>query len=174
MRLQPFGRSANFDPPDGQRRPLTNVAFVAGVIRAGGLDTAKNRYDNEEERFCMPQQQMFFEQQSGDSRIEVLKTYDISYAREAFEQMDETAHSMLWTSLGIDQAYDSEDVPLGKHPERDDFLWEELLDVAREDGNLLSFFVVNQIKGMNSESLYVSPDWPSAKAFAKKRFGEPL
>jgi hypothetical protein len=52
---------------------------------------------------------------------------------------------------------------------RADFLWEELLEAAREDGNLLSFFVVNEAKGNVSESIYVSPDWPSAEAFAKKR-----
>jgi hypothetical protein len=33
----------------------------------------------------------------------------------------------------------------------------------------LSFFVVNEVKGTVSESLYVSPDWPSAQAFAKQR-----
>ena len=116
---------------------------------------------------------MFLEEKTGDRRIEVLKTYDVSYAREAFEQMDETAHLLLWTSLGIEQNYDEDDVPSRKHPERDDFLWEELLDEAREDGNLLSFFVVNEINGTNSESLYVSPDWPSAEAFAKKRIEKP-
>jgi hypothetical protein len=28
--------------------------------------------------------------------------------------------------------------------------------------------VVNEVKGSVSESLYVSPDWPSAEAFAKE------
>ena len=40
---------------------------------------------------------------------------------------------------------------------------------AREDGNLLSFFIVNQTKGGHTESLYVSPDWPSAEAFAQSQ-----
>jgi hypothetical protein len=44
-----------------------------------------------------------------------------------------------------------------------------LLEAAREDGNLLSFFVLNEANGNVSESVYVSPDWPSAEAFAKKR-----
>jgi hypothetical protein len=48
-------------------------------------------------------------------------------------------------------------------------LWEELLEAAREDGSLLSFFVVNEATGSRSESLYVSPDWPSAEAFARSR-----
>ena len=39
----------------------------------------------------MPQQEPFLEQIIGDRRIEVLKTYDQQYAREAFSNMDESA-----------------------------------------------------------------------------------
>jgi hypothetical protein len=117
----------------------------------------------------MPQQEVFFEQKAGDRRIEVLKVYDRSYAREVFANMDEAAQMFLWNSLGIKEAYDAADVPRIDDPAGDDFLWEELVDAAREDGNLFSFFVVNEAKGSISESLYVSPDWPSAEAFAKSR-----
>jgi hypothetical protein len=54
-------------------------------------------------------------------------------------------------------------------PESQDFLWEELLEAAREDGNLLSFLVVNEAKGTRFEGLYIHPIWPSAEAFAKGR-----
>ncbi|GAC1431397.1 MAG: hypothetical protein NVS1B11_12100 [Terriglobales bacterium] len=55
----------------------------------------------------------------------------------------------------------------------DGFLWEELLDAAREDRNLLEFFRVNEINGSVSENPYISPDWPSA--VAKSRLAsEPL
>ena len=47
-----------------------------------------------------------------------------------------------------------------------------MLDSAREDGNLLSFFVVSEAQNGISKHLYVSPDWPSAEAFAKKRVAE--
>jgi len=117
----------------------------------------------------MPKQQIFVEQITGERRVEVLKTYDRSYAREAFGKMDEAAQMYLWSTLGIDEAYDPTDVPPRHDPDSEDFLWEELLEAAREDGNLLSFFVVNEAKGSLSESLYVSPDWPSAEAFAKSR-----
>jgi hypothetical protein len=117
----------------------------------------------------MPQQQVFFEQKTGDRRIEVLKVYDRSYAREAFGNMDAAAQRYLWSSLGIDKTHDASDVPSIDGAAGNDFLWEELLDAAREDGNLLSFFVVNELDGSTSESLYVSPDWPSAEAFAKGR-----
>jgi hypothetical protein len=117
----------------------------------------------------MPKQEKFFEQKVGDRRIVVLKTYDRSYAREAFSDMDESAQSYLWNSLGINEAYDATDVPSRHDPDGEDFLWEELLGAAREDGSLLSFFVVNEAEGSSTKSLYVSPDWPSAEAFAKGR-----
>lgn len=104
-----------------------------------------------------------------DGRIEVLKVHDRTYARESFKNMDEVALKFLWNSLGVNENYDAADVPSTDHPARGDFLWEELVDAAREDGNLLSFFVVNEQNGSVSTSLYVSPDWPSAEAFAKNR-----
>ena len=103
----------------------------------------------------MPKQEVVFEQKAGDRRIEVLKVYDQAYAREAFGNMDEAARKILWNSLGINENYDAADVPLMDDPASEDFLWDELLESAREDGNLLSFFVVNE----QSESIYVSPDW---------------
>jgi hypothetical protein len=117
----------------------------------------------------MPQQEVFFEQSVGERRIEVLKTYDPNFAREAFDCMDGDAQTLLWNSLGISETYDADDAPSLTDPDASDFLWDELLDGAREDGTLLSFFVVNEAKGSSSETLYVSPDWPSAEAFAKKR-----
>ena len=123
----------------------------------------------------MPQQELLFEQKTGERRIEVLKVYDRSYAREAFGNMDEPAQKFLWNSLGINETYDAADVPSIDDPGIEDFLWEEMLEASREDGNLLSFFVVNEVKGSISESLYVSPDWPSAEAFAKSRLAsEPV
>jgi hypothetical protein len=121
------------------------------------------------ERITMPQQEKFFEQTAGDRRVEVIKTYDRQYAREAFDNMDEAAQAYLWNSLGIDDAYDSAEVPPRNDTKGEDFLWEELLEAAREDGNLLSFFVITEAIGSRSESLYVSPDWPSAEGFAKSR-----
>lgn len=117
----------------------------------------------------MPRQEVYFEQKTGERRVEVLKVYDRSYAREAFANMDEVAQKYLWNSLGINEKHDAEDLPPIDGPAGEDFLWEELLEESREDGNLLSFFVVNEVKGTVSESLYVSPDWPSAQAFAKQR-----
>src|SRR4051812_31798563 len=110
----------------------------------------------------MPKQEVFFEQIRGGHRVEVLKTYDQSFAREAFDNMESDAQAYLWNALRIEDTYDPTELPPAQDPDRGDFLWDELLEAAREDGNLLSFFVVNEADGTMSTTLYVSPDWPSA------------
>ena len=106
-----------------------------------------------------------------------LDTYDPAYAREVFEEMDDEAQSALWNSLEIDQNYDSVDLPSVTDPARIDFLWDELMDSAREDvrfnPNLRSFFVVTEIQSAAPQGLYVSPDWPSAEKFARSRLQFP-
>jgi hypothetical protein len=116
----------------------------------------------------MPTQEIYLDQQVGDRRVQIVKTYDEQYAREAFEAMGESAQAHLWNSLKVEENYDPEDIPSLNGPDGESFLWEELLDAAREDGNLHSFFVVREATGGNPNGLYVSPDWPSAEAFAKK------
>lgn len=115
----------------------------------------------------MPRQELFFEQEIDGRRIQVLKTYDTTYAREVFAEMDAAAQSHLWDSLRIETNYEAKDIPYRGTPERAEFLWDELLDAAREDGNLLSVFVVNELTGSATRSLYVSPDWPSAESYAR-------
>ena len=119
----------------------------------------------------MPKQETFFEQQDGESKIEVLKSYDPGYAREAFRNMDDEALKQLWAVLEVEKSYDPAELPPLGQPDGagEDFLWDELAGSAREYGNELSFFIVNETRGKKSESLWVSPDWPSAEAFAKAR-----
>ena len=119
----------------------------------------------------MPKQEVFFEQSAAGTRIEVLKSYDQSYAREALSGMDEDALRRLWETLKPEEIYDPAGLPSLSDPdgEGEAFLWDELLEQAREDGRVLSFFIVNETVSGRSESLYVSPDWPSAEAFAKQR-----
>ena len=119
----------------------------------------------------MPKQEVFFEQSAAGTRIEVLKSYDQSYAREAFSGMDEVALQRLWETLKPEEIYDPAELPSisDSDGEGEAFLWDEMLEQAREDGSVLSFFIVNETAGGRSESLYVSPDWPSAEAFAKQR-----
>jgi hypothetical protein len=114
----------------------------------------------------MPQQETFFEREiSSAIQIKVLKTYDEQFAHEAFNSMDEPALAVLWLNLKVEDSYDTADIS-DQGPESNDFLWEVLLDEAREDGHLRSFFIVTEVKGKSSRSLYVSPDWPDAETFA--------
>jgi hypothetical protein len=121
----------------------------------------------------MPRQEVFFEQLAGDRRVEVVKTYDRSYAREVFDLLDEEATEALAEALELKKNYEPADIPDPNGIDYDDFLWEELCEAAREDvrmdPNLYSFFVVAEATGGRSEDLFVSPDWPSAEAFAQKR-----
>lgn len=127
----------------------------------------------------MPKQEIFFEQQDGGRKIEVLKSYDQSYAREAFSNMDEAALQHLWEALKPEEKYEAADLPSLNNPddvdgEAEAFLWDELVDQALEDPraspHLTSFFIVNEtLQGKREESIYVSPDWPSAEDFAKGR-----
>jgi hypothetical protein len=94
----------------------------------------------------MPKQETFFEQTVGGRRIEVVKSYDQAYARQAFRSMDGDALQRLWTSLKLEEIYDPAGLPALNDPEGegDAFLWDELLEQAREDGPVLSFFIVNE------------------------------
>jgi hypothetical protein len=121
----------------------------------------------------MPRQEVFFEQTTGDRRVEVLKTYDRSYAREVFKGIGEEATAALAAALELEKNFEPADIPAADASDYEDFLWDELLEAAQEDvradPNLYSFFVVAETQGAKAEDLYISPDWPSAEAFAKKR-----
>jgi hypothetical protein len=121
----------------------------------------------------MPKQEIFFEEKIGDRRVEVLKTYDRAYAREVFDGIDSEARGALASALELEKKYEPTDIPNLDANDYDDFLWDELCDAAREDvrndPNLYSFFVVAEASAANAEDLYISPDWPSAEAYAKRR-----
>jgi hypothetical protein len=122
----------------------------------------------------MPKQESFLSESNGVVLVEVLKSYDSGYAHEVFRGMSDAALCLLWKSLKPEEIYDSVGLPkLGDsedlNGEAEAFLWDELKTQAREDDHLLSFFIVNETIAGRSEGLYVSPDWPSAEAFAKAR-----
>lgn len=122
----------------------------------------------------MPTQEVFFEQSTASRRVVVVKSYDQAYAQEAFDSMSENAQRFLWASLALESIYESSDLPVFGAPdgEREAFMWDELLDQAREDGNLRSFFIVSESVNNKIENVYVSPDWPSAEAFAEVLINE--
>lgn len=120
---------------------------------------------------------MFFEQHAGDRLIAVVKTYDPSYAREVYSKVDDEAKQCLTAALEIEENYDQEDIPDPNGQDYDGFLWEALSEASQEDvrqsPRLNSFFVVTETKAGGAEDIYVSADWPSAEAFAKKRTLQP-
>ena len=108
----------------------------------------------------MPKQEIFFTERNGNTLVEVLKSYDTVFAREAFEEMDEDSLSFLGKSLDLPTDGVAEEVgPEG--------LWEEVQEGARETWNTFSYFVVNKAVDGRSRNLFVSSDWPTAEAFAK-------
>jgi hypothetical protein len=97
----------------------------------------------------MPQQETFYEQQAGGRLITVLKTYDQQFAREAFSDMDKAALQRLWEDLKPEEIYAPANLPSLDDPndlagEAEAFLWDDLVDQARERDNLFSFCVVNE------------------------------
>ena len=119
----------------------------------------------------MPKQEVFLEEKIANGKIEVLKSYDQAYAREAFGNMSEDGQKRLWSVLKPEDIYEAEELPkLGDaEGEAEAFLWDELVEQAREEGAMVSFFIVNETVNRRTSSLYVSPEWPSAEAFAKER-----
>ena len=113
----------------------------------------------------MPEQSTFFEQQVGSKRVVVLKTYDKSLAREAFDQMTPEALNTLKTSLELDAKFDSTDIPASDDDDFADFIWEAVQDGAREDWNLFSYFIAGEQDTHGLRPLYVCSDWLAAEAF---------
>ena len=70
----------------GQLLPLSPSPVPVRIIARGGSQ--------------MPQQELFFEQQAEDRLISVIKTYDRSYAREVFCNVNEVAMKSLAGSSG--------------------------------------------------------------------------
>lgn len=164
------------------RSAMHRLLFLDAVEIRAGNPTAMPRVAQSLSQFpepeiigsslsSMPSQETFFEQQIGSRKIQILKSYDQSYAREAFAGMDDEALRHLWQALKPEEIYDPGGLPSLDDPdgEAEAFLWDEMLDQAREPDNALSFFIVNEIMGSRVETRYVSPDWPSAEKYAKGR-----
>lgn len=121
----------------------------------------------------MPQQETFLSETANGTTVQVLKTFDRSYAREVFNDVGDDALKSLAEALEINVKYEPADVPDLEGPEYQEFLWEELCEAALEDvrqsPQLYSFFVVSETKAGKAEHLYISAEWPSAEEFARGR-----
>jgi hypothetical protein len=116
---------------------------------------------------AVPSQEIFFSERLDGKHVEVIKTYDPQFAREAFDQMNDEARAVLIRSLiscgTLDQS-DMSDLD-------DDGLWQEIEDGSREDWNTFSYFVVAERRDADSRTVFVCSDWPTAEAFAKLQLG---
>lgn len=123
----------------------------------------------------MPRQETFLVEKADGVEIEVLKTYDRSYAQEVFRGMSAEAMKALAATLSLTEKYEASEIPDADAADYEDFLWEEICEDAIEDvrqsPTLSSFFVVVETNAGKSRELYVSADWPSAEAFARNRIG---
>jgi hypothetical protein len=115
----------------------------------------------------MPRQETFLSSTVAGRKIEVIKTYNEKYAQEAFSRMDDTALDHLAASLDFSANFEENQIPLRADGDYAEFLWEAMVDAAREDGSLLSYFVVRESDASVEKELFVSPDWPTAEAYVK-------
>jgi hypothetical protein len=111
----------------------------------------------------MPVQEMFLQEEWSGRQLQVLKTYDRMFAREAFDQMDTEAITFLRVTL------DNENVASPGEDDADEALWEAVEDGAREDWNSFSYFVVTEAFAGHTVLLFVSSDWSSSEAYVKTR-----
>lgn len=123
----------------------------------------------------MPKQETFLHEAANGVEVEVLKTYDRSYGQEVFRGMSPEALEALAATLNLEEKYEVTDIPAPDAADYADFIWDEICEGAIEDvrqsPTLSSFFVVVETKDGKSEEMYVSPDWSSAEAFARKLIG---
>lgn len=121
----------------------------------------------------MPKQEIFLREAANGVEVEVLKTYDKSYAREVFRGMSPEAVETVASTLQLAEKYEVTDIPTSDAAEYTDFIWDEICEAAIEDVRqspvLSSFFVVIETIAGKSEEMYLSPDWPSAEVFARRR-----
>jgi len=116
----------------------------------------------------MPRQETFLSVKNGDETIEVLKTYDQHFAKEAFCKMDDSALDHLASSLNLESNHEANGIPKPADEGYEDFIWDVMVDEAREDWNSFSFFIVTKSRGSRTEELFVSGDWPTAQAYVKR------
>jgi hypothetical protein len=121
----------------------------------------------------MPRQETFLREAANGVEVEVLKTYDKSYAQEVFRGMSTEALEALAATLNLEGKYEVTDIPAPDATDYADFIWDDICEGAIEDvrqsPTLSSFFVVVETNAGKAEELYVSPDWPSAEVFARNR-----
>ena len=112
----------------------------------------------------MPKQETYLRKTVDGLHVEVVKSYDVTFAREAFNMMNEQAMAFLSHSLVADGKVDLAEEPPADEDQLAEALWQGVEEGAREDWNKFSYFVV--LTG--TAPVYISSDWPSAEAYANR------
>ena len=86
----------------------------------------------------MPKQETFLHEAANGVEVEVLKTYDESYAQEVFRGMSPKALEALAATLSLADNYEASDIPAPDAAEYEDFLWDEICEEAIEDVRLVA------------------------------------
>lgn len=73
----------------------------------------------------MPRQETFLEREVNGRQLQVAKSYDPVFARDAFEQMEPMARDFLKQRLDLESKYDLAELPLPSDPSYADALWRE-------------------------------------------------
>ena len=115
----------------------------------------------------MPRQETFLSVKNGDETIEVLKTFDQHFAKEAFRNMDDSALAHLASSLNLESPNEPSGIPKPTNDGNEDIIWDVIVDEARDDWNSFSYFIVTKSRRSETQELIVSGDWPTAKAYVK-------
>jgi len=103
----------------------------------------------------MPSQELYLEKKAGSDVFQVLKTYNTTFAKEAFAAMDEGAFEHLSKSLSISEEYTADEMP-NSADDLEGLIWEEMYDSASEHGQIKSYFIVRRSSPSGDDLLYVS------------------
>jgi hypothetical protein len=81
----------------------------------------------------VPRQETFLREAVNGVEVEVIKTYDRSYAQEVFRGMSPEALEALSATLGLTEKYDVADIPVPEDDDFEEFVWDEICEGAIED-----------------------------------------
>lgn len=102
----------------------------------------------------MPRQETFLVEKADGVEIEVLKTYDRSYAQEVFRGMSAEAMKALAATLSLTEKYEASEIPDADAADYEDFLWEEICEDAIEDVRQSPTLATQSInRGMSLEAI---------------------
>ena len=81
--------------------------------------------------------------------------------------MDDSALAHLASSVTLESLYEPSEIQKSTDEGYDDFIWDVMVDEAREGWKTFSYFIVTKSRGRRTEELFVSGDCPAAEVYFK-------